>query len=217
MPETGIGFFPDVGGTWLLSRGPGETGTYLGLTGEQIGGANAIQAGLADFCMPISVLADLVAALSSLPTSADGDDVTDIIRSFAKPASLAKLQEHRDEIDDIFAADDVEAIIAALARSTTDFASETRATLLTKSPTSLKVTLRLLRLARASASLEECLEREYATARHIFRGHDFREGVRAAVIDKDRNPRWSPASLAEISDRTIDTYFMAAPELVFTK
>ena len=77
--------------------------------------------------------------------------------------------------------------------------------------------MRLLRLARASASLEDCLEREYAMARHIFRGHDFREGVRAAVIDKDRNPRWSPASLAEISDRTVEAYFTAAPEPVFTK
>jgi len=215
MPETGIGFFPDVGGTWLLARSPGEIGTYLGLTGDQIGGADAIQAGLADVFVPTSAIPSLINALTALPASADGDAVWKILNAVAQPADPAPLRENAALIDRAFAANDVETILAELTRLETAFAAKTQATLRAKSPTSLKVTLRLLRLARASARLEDCLNREFATARHIFTGHDFREGVRAAVIDKDRNPRWSPASLNQISDSDVDAYMIAAPEPVF--
>ncbi|HWL18231.1 MAG TPA: enoyl-CoA hydratase/isomerase family protein [Bradyrhizobium sp.] len=215
MPETGIGFFPDVGGTWLLAHGPGEIGTYLGLTGEQIGAADAIYAGLADVCVPISALPGLVQALETLPAGAGGDRVTLILEPLALPAGPAPLQERRAEIDQAFAADEIETILASLARLDTEFAHKTRATLLSKSPTSLKLTVRLLRLARASTSLEDCLEREFAAGRRVFSGHDFYEGVRAAVIDKDRTPRWSPASLDAVGDSDVDAYLIAAPEPVF--
>jgi enoyl-CoA hydratase len=215
MPETGIGFFPDVGGTWLLGRSPGEIGTYLGLTGEQIGASDAIYAGLADVFVPTSALAGLVDALETLPTGAGGDRVKKILEPFALPVEPTPIQEKRAEIDRAFAADEIETILASLGQSDTEFAGKTRATLLSKSPTSLKLTLRLIRLARASSGLEDCLEREFAAGRKMFTGRDFYEGVRAAVIDKDRNPRWSPARLDEISDRDVDAYLTAAPEPVF--
>jgi enoyl-CoA hydratase len=215
MPETGIGFFPDVGGTWILSHGPGEIGTYLGLTGAQIGGADAIYAGLADRLVPTTALPALIDSLSGLPVGSTNDMVMAVVTSHAGPVEVAPLQENRAEIDRIFFTDDVETIIASLRQSTSPFAAKTCETLLAKSPTSLKVTLKLLRLARASKSLEDCLNREFSVARNLFIDHDFHEGVRAAVIDKDRNPRWSPASLDEVDDDKINAYFAAAPEPVF--
>jgi enoyl-CoA hydratase len=215
MPETGIGFFPDVGGTWLLARSPGEIGTYLGLTGEPVGAADAIYAGLADFLVPVATLPGLVEALETLPAGVDGEYVRTIIEAFATSVGPPPIQEHRAEIDDAFAADEIATILASLARSDTEFARKTGATLRAKSPTSLKLTLRLLRLARTSTSLEQCLEREFAAGRKMLRGHDFCEGVRAAVIDKDRNPRWSPAMLDEIGDDDVEAYLIAAPEPVF--
>lgn len=215
MPETGIGFFPDVGGTWLLARSPGEIGTYLGLTAEHVGATDAILAGLADIQLPTTALAGLYDALSRLPAPIGNDSVRRLIHTFASPPAPASLLEHQAEIDRAFAAESVETIVSALARSATAFAAKTLATLRAKSPTSLKITLRLLRLARTSTSLEECLEREFAAALHVFIGHDFQEGVRAAVIDKDRNPRWTPACLSEISDVDIETYLRAPAEPVF--
>ena len=123
----------------------------------------------------------------------------------AQPAPIAV---HRALIDQAFAHDSVEAILDALAADGSDFALTTRATILEKSPTGLKLTLRLLREARASISLEECLVREYRAALEIFVNHDFPEGVRAAVIDKDRNPRWSPATLEQVTPDVIARYFM---------
>ena len=212
MPETGIGFFPDVGGTWLLAHSPGETGTYLGLTGEQIGASDAIYARLADIFVPSPALPDLVDRLERLPAKAGDDGVGKILAPFGAPLAPARTQENRAEIDRAFAADDMETILGALARSGTQFAAKTRARLLAKSPTSLKLTLRLIRLAKASTSLEECLEREFAAARKVVTGHDFYEGVRAAVIDKDGKPRWSPASLDEVSDSDVEAHIIAAPE-----
>lgn len=215
MPETGIGFFPDVGGTWLLAHSPGEIGTYLGLTGAQIGGADAIHAGLADTLVSTDALLALIDSLSALPPGASDCDVTQKIAAYAAPAVVAPLAENQAEINHVFAHDDIESIIAALRGSSTAFAAKTCETLLAKSPTSLKVTLRLLHLGRDSASLQDCLNREFAVATAIFVDHDFQEGVRAAVIDKDRNPHWSPSGLADVNDSKIDAYFNATSEPVF--
>ncbi len=215
MPETGIGFFPDVGCTWLLSRSPGEIGIYLGLTGEEIGASEAIYAGLADFFVPTPTLPDLIGALETLPAPAGGERVGRIVEAFTLPLTPTSLEANRAEIDRAFASDEIEIILAALAQSDAQFAKETRTTLLSKSPTSLKLTLRLLRLGRASASLEECLEHEFAAGHKIMAGHDFYEGVRATLIDKDHNPRWSPDKLDQISDADIETYLGAAPKPVF--
>ena len=215
MPETGIGYFPDIGATWLLSHAPGETGTFLGLTGLDVGAADAIHAGLADHCVASARLPTLVDAVAGLPVSATALDVHRTIAETATEAAPGILDANRATIDRVFAHDSMEAIVDALATEPDDFCRETRRVIATRSPTSLKLTLRLLRAGARSASLAECLTREFGVGLQILRNPDFYEGVRAAVIDKDRNPKWSPASLAEVGEADIDRFFAAAPQALF--
>ena len=214
MPEAAIGYFPDVGGTWLLARGPGEVGTYLGLTGEIVDGRDAIFAGLAD----VFVLSrDLTAVSSALETAdyANPAQVRDLIAPFTQTYSPGFLETHSAAIDLLFAGDDVAQIFARLHGSDDPFAKAIEKSLHAKSPTSLKLALRLLRLGRASKSLEECLDREYAANHEILRRHDFFEGVRAAIIDKDKRPRWSPELLCDVSDEDIAAYLEPAMDPIF--
>ena len=214
MPEAGIGFFPDIGATWLLSRAPGEIGTFLGLTGEGIGGADAIYAGLTDFFVPSAKLPALVEALSALPATATLADIRALAHGFAEMAP-PPLAAHRAEIDAAFAHDRVEEIDAALDASGTAFAQKTLAVMAQKSPTSMKVILRLLRLGRASASMKECQEREFAAAHTVLASDEFYEGVRAAVVDKDRSPRWQPPTLAAVGEDVLAPYFKPAEPGLF--
>ena len=193
MPETGIGYFTDVGATWLLPRAPGEFGTYLGLTGRDIGAAAAIRARLADSFVSSHRLNELVAALGSLTASATAKDISATIATFSSEAPASALLDHVALIDRCFAFDTVEEILGALEKDGSDFARETLDLLRSRSAISLKLTLSLLRAGRASATLYECLEREYAATIGMLSNPDFYEGVRAAVIDKDRNPKWSVA------------------------
>ncbi|GCA50965.1 putative enoyl-CoA hydratase echA8 [Sinorhizobium sp. KGO-5] len=188
MPETGIGYFTDVGATWLLPRAPGEFGTYLGLTGRDVGAAAVIHARLADSFVPSERIGELIASLS---TSATADDVSAAIRAVSSEPPASALLDHLSVIDRCFAFDAVEEILAALEKDGSDFARETLELLKTRSAISLKLTLSLLRAGRSSATLNECLEREYAATLAMLSNPDFYEGVRAAVIDKDRNPKWS--------------------------
>ena len=206
MPETGIGYFPDVGGSWLLPRAPGECGTWLGLTGNAVTAADAIYAGFADYCVPSGHLDELVQALSKA-TDIEGVDAA--IASYATDEGEGLLAANRDIIDATFRFDTVEEIFAALSARDDAFSRETLEILRKRSPTSLKLTLKLLRLGRESASLIECLEREFAAGTEILRQHDFYEGVRAALVDKDRNPRWRPARLEEVSEEDLAPYFAA--------
>ena len=207
MPEVGIGFFPDVGGTWLLSRAPGETGTYFGLTGQTMNGADAIAAGFADVLIPSSDWPAARAALSEIDVCEGDDDLLAALNRFATPPGDVPVAAHQDAIDRLFAHDTMDAILKALEGEGTDFARATLDMLKTKSPTSMVVTLKLLRQARQSSSLEECLSREYIAALQVFVSDEFREGVRAAVIDKDRNPRWSPARLEDVTPEIVARYF----------
>ena len=188
MPETGIGYFTDVGATWLLPRAPGEFGTYLGLTGRDVGAAAVIHARLADSFVPSERIGELIASLSA---SATADDVSAAIRAVSSEPPASALLDHLSVIDRCFAFDAVEEILAALEKDGSDFAGETLELLKTRSAISLKLTLSLLRAGRSSATLDECLEREYAATLAMLSNPDFYEGVRAAVIDKDRNPKWS--------------------------
>jgi enoyl-CoA hydratase len=207
MPETGIGFFPDVGGTWLLGQAHGEIGTFLGLTGESFGGADAIYAGLADHFVNSSNIPALIEALEALPAGADVEAVNSVVQGFSIEVT-PPLAAHRTDIDLAFAYDTVEDIIAALHDSAaTEFAKTTLDVLARKSPTSMKVTLRLLRLGRASASLKECLQREFDASHAVLASAEFYEGVRAAVVDKDRNPKWSPATVEAVTPALVDSYF----------
>lgn len=216
MPETGIGFFPDVGTTWRLSRAPGETGTYLGLTGEIVGPEDAISVGLADHLVPHERLEALVETLSSSSRDMDAASVSATIRRFATGPEPGTLSVHRKAIDMCFAPDTMEDIVNALAADGSAFAQATLKTLKARSPTALKIALAMLRAGRNSRSLEECLDREFAGAAAILTLPDFYEGVRAAVIDKDRNPRWSPSSLSEVSESELARFFASRPDIPFS-
>lgn len=215
MPEVGIGFVPDVGGTWLLARALGQIGTYLALTGEAIGAADAVYAGLADIQVPLAGIAAVIDALSHLAPGSGQDTVRTLLAGHAVQPDQARLAEHRELIDRCFAAPSIEAVLTALDADGSPFALKTRELIASKSPTSLKLTFRLIRLAREAESLEACLEREFAAAVAVAQGHDFYEGVRAAIIDKDRNPRWSPPGLAEVDDRDIDAWIQPVADRVF--
>jgi enoyl-CoA hydratase len=208
MPEVGVGFFPDVGGTWLLSRAPGQLGTYFGLTGTAMTGADAVYAGLADAVVASKQLPALREALTQAPDKATSDDVRAIIDGFAMPGQVAPIAAQQPLIDALFGQDSIEEIVTALAHHSSEFAQASLQTMLGNSPTGLKLTLKLLRLARNSTSLQECLAREYRAALEIFVNHDFPEGIRAAVIDKDRNPHWSPARIEDVTPQIIARYFV---------
>ncbi len=202
MPETGIGFFPDVGATWLLAKAPGEAGIYLGLTGAGIGGADAVYAGFADVLVDSGRLPEIASKLSALPPGADNAGVRAVIDEFAARME-APLAAQSGLINKVMAGNDVAGILRGLEAEGSEFALATAATLREKSPTSLVLTLALLRLGKNSASLQECLDREYDGAKRILKGTEFYEGVRAAIIDKDRKPRWNPASIAALNSAVL--------------
>lgn len=216
MPETGIGFYPDVGGSWFLTRGPGELGTYLALTGEILGAGDVILAGLADYHMPSDRFAELTEALAGL-SECGAAEVGAAVAAFATEPGPCVLAPVRDEIDRLFRFDTVEEIFAALEADDGDFARKTLATLQRKSPLTLKVTLRLLRAGKNAVSLEECLQREFSALNGVLKSHDFYEGVRAAVIDKDRNPKWQPASLEGVTEKELAPYFTPSAQPLFSE
>jgi enoyl-CoA hydratase len=217
MPEVGLGFFPDVGGTWLLSHSPGEIGTYFGLTGTTMNGPDAAHAGFADAVVPSAILPDLRGEFTKVPPGTTSHDVRKLIDGFATGEKAGPVAAKQAEIDRLFGHDRMEDIVAALKADDSELAQGALKTLSEKSPRGMVVTLRLLRLARRAHSLEECLVREYRAALEVFRSDDFREGVRAAVIDKDRNPRWSPPDIEEVTPEMVAPYFagIGADELKF--
>jgi enoyl-CoA hydratase len=217
MPEVGLGFFPDVGGTWLLSRSPGEIGTYFGLTGQTMNGPDAIHAKFADAVVPAAKWPELRDALTKVRQGVTAADVSKLIKGFATGETAGPVAAKEPAIDALFGFDRMEDIFAALKRDGSEFALATLKTLNEKSPRGMVVTLKLLRLARTASSLEECLVREYRAALEVFRSDDFREGVRAAVIDKDRNPTWSPARIEDVTPDMLALYLaeIGADELKF--
>jgi enoyl-CoA hydratase len=219
MPEVGLGFFPDVGGTWLLSHSPGEIGAYFGLTGQTMNGPDAVYAGFADAVVPSAKLAALREALTKVGAGASFAELKAVIDGFATGESAGPIAALRPRIDNWFAHDRMEDIVAALRRDGSELAQSTLKALNEKSPRGMVVTLKLLRLARGSSSLQQCLVREYRAALEVFASDDFREGVRAAVIDKDRSPKWSPRAIEDVTPEMIAPYFaeLGADELVFNK
>jgi enoyl-CoA hydratase len=217
MPEVGLGFFPDVGGTWLLSHSPGEIGTYFGLTGQTMNGPDAIYARFADAVVPSNQLPVLRNVLTEVRPGTASSEVGALIDDFATGESAGPVAANEPRIDAWFGHDRMEDIFAALQRDGSELARATFRTLNEKSPRGMVVTLKLLRLARASSSLEQCLAREYRAALEVFQSDDFREGVRAAVIDKDRNPKWSPSRVEDVTPEMTAPYFadIGADELVF--
>ena len=200
MPETGIGFIPDVGGTYLLSRAPGELGTHAALTAATMTGADALLLGLADTYVDSSRLQELAAALVERPAE-------EVLRNFAQQAPEAPLAAAQPWIDECYRHDDVETIVDALLRSEEAEAKAAAAAVLAKSPSALKVTLASLRRARELPDLVSVLAQEYRVSLQALAAPDFAEGVRAQVIDKDRSPQWQPATLAEVRQADVDAYF----------
>ena len=217
MPEVGLGFFPDVGGTWLLSHSPGEIGTYFGLTGQTMNGPDAIFAGFADAVVPSGKLPVLRDALTKVRAGVTPAEIKTLIEGFATGETSGPVAAMRRDIDRWFGHDSMQEIVDALRRDGSEPAQAALKALSEKSPRGMVVTLKLLRLARHAKSLEECLVREYRAALEVFASDDFREGVRAAVIDKDRQPRWSPPRIEDVTSEMIEPYFaeIGADELKF--
>ncbi|MCZ4080229.1 enoyl-CoA hydratase/isomerase family protein [Rhodococcus sp. H36-A4] len=208
MPEVGIGFIPDVGGTFLLSRAHGELGTHLGLTTARMDAGDAIAAGFADHYIPSDKLPDFYAALETRT-------LADALASFTEPAPTSSLDAARSWIDAAYSADTVEEIVNRLRRSEVPDAHKAADDIESKSPVALKVTLKSLRRAAEAASLEEVLDDEYRVSSASLDSHDLVEGIRAQVVEKDRNPRWSPSTLADVTSEDVDRYFapLGAAEL----
>ncbi|MFD6953153.1 3-hydroxyisobutyryl-CoA hydrolase [Nocardiopsis sp. TSRI0078] len=208
MPETTIGFVPDVGGTFLLSRAPGEAGTHLALTAEPVGAGDAVYLGLADHFVPSERLADLTAALAD--TAADG--VAGTVARFAEPAPAPALESRRHWIDACYSADTAEEVVARLRDHGDPEAALAAETVARKSPTSVKVALAALRRARGLPGLEAVLEQEYRVSCAALSSPDLVEGIRAQVVDKDRSPKWVPDSLEAVTDDDVARHFVPAPD-----
>ena len=217
MPEVGIGFFPDVGATFLLPRMPGEIGTYVALTGERLAGDDALASGLVTHRTASGRFADLLAALC------EDRPVEPVLETFAQPAVQTPVCDRQSTVDRLFSFDRVEQILGALDSAAgaggndSGWAAATAATIRTKSPTSLKLALAQMRCGKG-LTFEEAMRTEYRIVSRIVRGHDFYEGVRAVIIDKDNAPRWDPAELAGVSPADVERHFapLGATELVLS-
>jgi enoyl-CoA hydratase/carnithine racemase len=212
MPEVGIGFFPDVGATWFLPRMPGALGAYCGLTGERFGSADAIASGIATHRVPSARFPALLDGLTGTIS------VDAVLAAFAEPAGEGPILARRATIDRLFAGSHVEDILAALERETgadADWAAKTAATMRTKSPLSLKIALEQVRRG-ANWDFATCMGAEMRIVSRIVEDHDFYEGVRAVIVDKDNAPRWRPATLSEVSEAQVERHFapLGAGELV---
>lgn len=212
MPEVGIGFFPDVGGSYFLPRLPGELGTYLGITGCQVRAADALYANLADYYLPSERLAELDACLDHLNwTAAPDEDLQDLLADMAtERLAGSELKACRQAIDEYFALPDVQAIRTALQREQRpelqDWAEQTVKLLDSRSPLAMTTTLELLRRGRY-LSLAECFALELHLDYQWFDKGDLMEGVRALIIDKDKRPRWNPPTLAELEPARVQAFF----------
>jgi enoyl-CoA hydratase len=200
MPEVGIGFTPDVGGSWLLSRAPGQLGTHLALTSQAVGPQDAIGCGLADRFVPADRMSDLLAALRRDPAQ------TALDRFSALPPQ-GTLAGHAHWINECYAGGTVECVLDRLAGHPAPAARAAAERLLRQSPTALKLTLRLLRQVARAPDLTTALALEFRVISHCMESADFAEGIRAQVIDKDRDPRWTPATLGEVSRDWVDWFF----------
>lgn len=200
MPETGIGLFPDVGGTYFLPRCPGEVGLYIGLTGARIKAADAIYAGIADLYIAHERQEDVIAAL------VEDADVDAALSRFKGEPGEPPLEAIRSDIDRHFAGLGVEEIIASLEEDGSDWAVRTAGIIRSKSPTSLRISYRQLREG-ATLSFEDCMALEFRMVNRIMTGHDFFEGTRAVVIDKDQKPKWQPPTLDAVGEDVVGSYF----------
>lgn len=214
MPETGIGLFPDVGGGWYLPRKPGQIGMWLALTGARLKAADCLIAGVATHYMPTEILSAARAQIAGAAQTHDAARALEsgleaLSESAGRPKELTP--ENIERINRIFALDSVEAIFAALEADGSDWANAQLATLRTKSPQAMKVSFRQMREGAKAASFADEMRSEYRLASRVASRHDFQEGVRALIVDKDNKPVWSPATLEGVTDALLDELFAPLP------
>jgi enoyl-CoA hydratase len=214
MPETGIGLFPDVGGGWYLPRKPGAIGMWLALTGARLKAADCLIAGIATHFMPTEILAAARAQIAGAAQTHDAEralasGLDALSESAGKPKELTP--ENMDRINRVFSLESVEAIFTALEADGSDWSNAQVATLRTKSPQAMKVSLRQMREGAAMASFTDEMRSEYRIAARVSSLHDFQEGVRALIVDKDNKPVWSPATLDGVTTAALDDIFAPLP------
>ncbi|XP_069347044.1 3-hydroxyisobutyryl-CoA hydrolase, mitochondrial isoform X1 [Eulemur rufifrons] len=212
MPETAIGLFPDVGGGYFLPRLQGKLGYFLGLTGFRLKGRDVYRAGIATHFVDSEKLSMLEEDLLALK-SPSKENIADVLETYHTESKIDKdksfiLEEHMDKINSCFSANTMEQIIENLRKDGSSFALEQLKVISKMSPTSLKITLRQL-IEGSSKTLQEVLTMEYRLSQACMEGHDFHEGVRAVLIDKDQSPKWKPASLKEVTDEDVNNHFKA--------
>jgi enoyl-CoA hydratase len=206
MPETGIGLFPDVGGGWYLPRLPGRVGEFMALTGARLDGAECQYLGLATHYVEQASLADMIDRIATTPQRVQGP-----IGAFARTPPEARIEQNLPQISKLFASYKLEEVLAALEADESDWAQAELATLKSKSPLSCKVSLRLMEEGANRANFAEEMKAEYALAGRVVRTHDFREGVRALLIDKTGDPQWDPPTPEEVTDEMLDVLFAPLP------
>jgi enoyl-CoA hydratase len=208
MPETGIGFFPDIGGGWFLPRMPGMTGMYLGLTGRNCTRADAYYAGVVTHCIPAAQFETVKAAMI------EGEPIDPVADGLHEHPGESWLEKHREPIGRIFSASSISGIMKGLENEKGPWqawAQETIGTLTKKSPLALKITFEQLQRGKGYITLKEALIVEYRLATRLTQYPDFLEGVRAAIIDKDQSPKWQPRSLHEVGDTFVESFFAPLP------
>jgi enoyl-CoA hydratase len=211
MPETGIGLFPDVGATYVLPRLHGALGMYLGLTGARLNAADCLWARIGSCHVPADRLDALEDALAGADFAADAHGAVDrVLARFGTPSGPAPLAQQSDRIDSAYGQRDLRAVLKALGDEKSGWGEAQLAQLSTKSPTSLAVTFRQLREG-AALDFDDAMRLEYRLVPRFLAGHDFREGVRALIIDKDGRPRWRPSRLEEVSPNDVEDYFRPLP------
>ncbi|XP_040057849.1 3-hydroxyisobutyryl-CoA hydrolase, mitochondrial isoform X1 [Gasterosteus aculeatus] len=215
MPETAIGLFPDVGGGYFLPRLQGKLGLFLALTGFRLKGRDVQRAGVATHFVESKKIPELEKELVGLK-SPSAEDISRVLDSFQNQSSVDSekpfvLDKHMSDIDRLFSSSSVEGIVQNLKADGSEFANKQAETLSRMSPTSLKITHKQLQ-AGATLSLQDVLVMEYRLSQACMRGHDFYEGVRAVLVDKDQSPKWSPSTLEEVSEQSVDQCFSSLGE-----
>jgi enoyl-CoA hydratase len=206
MPETAIGLFPDVGGGWYLSRLPGRVGQYMALTGARLDGAECLYLGLATHYIPSERLEEIKGRIAEDPSRIEG-----ILGQASATPPEPKITDAIGRINKLYASDVLEEIFEALLSDDSDWAAGEAATLGTKSPQACKVSLRLLEQGALMENFADEMRQEYAVATRVVERHDFIEGVRAVLIDKDNQPKWDPPSPEGVTDAMLDAIFTPLP------
>ena len=217
MPETGIGYFPDVGGSYFLPRCPGSIGMYLGLSGARLKVGDSLAAGIATHYVPSSGIEELIKEFERIDPGADASiEIQEILSEAAGMVESETLVGHRSLIDQCFSGDSLEEILGSLDACDGEWSTVTASIIRKKSPTSLKITFHQLKEG-ASMEFEECMVMELRLALRFMEGHDFYEGVRAVVIEKDNQPKWQPNNVSQVKNEIVQRYFapLADGDLIF--